>query len=272
MTTPLAPAIACSRMYNLSPRISEQWDRLFHWLSRRSDVDLEVIPHAAPAPLSELWARSDMGVVFMCGYPFSKLAAEERPVPLAAPVSLADWSKGQPVYASHIVVGRDASFDLADLPGLRWGWTVRDSQSGYNAPREFFAEIANEHSALETVGPLLNPHGVIEAIRTNAIDVGAIDAYAFQLLELHEPDMLAPLRVIATTRPAPFPLLVAARQLPLETIDALQAALLDAHRSPDGRAILKSLGLAGFAKPDMAAYGQLPARAKAIDDALSGRW
>ncbi len=272
MTTPLAPAIACSRMYNLSPRISAQWDRLFQWLSSHSDVDLEIIPHAAPAPLSELWVRSDMGVVFMCGYPFSRLTAEERPVALAAPVSLADWSKGQPVYASHIVVGRDVSYDPADLAALRWGWTVRDSQSGYNAPREFFADIANGRSAGETVGPLLNPYGVIEAIRSNAIDVGAIDAYAFQLLELHEPDMLAPLRVIATTRPAPFPLFVAARQLPRETIDALRAALLDAHRSPDGRAILGSLGLAGFARPDAAAYDQLPARAKSIDDALSGRW
>jgi len=272
MTTPLAPPIACSRMYNLSPRISEQWDRLFHWLSHRADIDLEIIPHAAPAPLSELWARPDMGIVFMCGYPFSRLAPEERPVPLAAPVSLADWAKGEPVYASHIVARRSASFDLADLPALRWGWTVRDSQSGYNAPREFFAEIANGRPVRETIGPLFNPRGVIEAIGANVIDVGAIDAYAYQLLELHEPDMLASLRVIATTRPAPFPLLVAARQLPLEIIDVLQAALLEAQQSPDGCAILKSLGLAGFARPDMAAYDQLPARAKAIDDALAGRW
>ncbi|ENN88102.1 ABC-type phosphate/phosphonate transport system [Rhizobium freirei PRF 81] len=213
-----------------------------------------------------------MGAVFMCGFPFSKLAATERPVPLVAPVSLADWAKGQPVYASHIVAAREKPFAEADLATLRWGWTVRDSQSGYNAPREFFAEIANGHSAHEAIGPLLNPRGVVEAIRAGAIDVGAIDAYAYQLLELHEPDLIAPLRVIATTRPAPFPLFVAARQQPSERIDALQAALLDAHRSPEASDILSSLGLAGFAKPDIAAYDRLPARAQAIDDALGGRW
>lgn len=94
-------------MYNLSPKISGLWDRLFDWLSSQSGINLEVIAHAAPAPLSELWARPDMGTVFMCGFPFSRLAAAERPVPIAAPVSLADWAEGRPVYASHIVAAHD---------------------------------------------------------------------------------------------------------------------------------------------------------------------
>jgi len=259
-------------MYNLSPKISGLWDGLFGWLSSHSGVDLEVIAHAAPAPLSELWARPDMGAVFMCGFPFSRLAAAERPVPLAAPVSLADWGEGRPVYASHIVAAHDKPLTESDLSAVRWGWTVRDSQSGYNAPREFVAALGNGRSVRETVGPLLNPRGVVEAIGAGTIDVGAIDAYAYQLLEMHEPDMIAPLRVVATTRPAPFPLLVAARQQSAETIAALQGALLGAHRNPEGRDILRSLGLAAFAEPDIAAYEQLPARARAIDVALGGAW
>lgn len=270
MTT--RPAIASSRMYNLSPKIAGLWDRLFGWLSSQSGIDLEVIAHAAPAPLSELWARPDMGAVFMCGFPFSRLAAFGRPVPLAAPVSQADWANGQPVYASHIVAGHDKPFTEADLSAVRWGWTVRDSQSGYNAPREFIAAIANGRSLRETVGPLLNPRGVVEAIRMGAIDVGAIDAYAYQLLQMHDPEMIAPLRVVATTRPAPFPLLVAARQQSPETIAALRDTLLGAHRNPEGSNILNALGLAAFAEPDIAAYEQLPARARAVNEALGGTW
>ncbi|WP_432444126.1 phosphate/phosphite/phosphonate ABC transporter substrate-binding protein [Rhizobium tropici] len=265
------PAIACSRMYNLSPKISGLWDRLFHWLAHRSDVELEVIAHAAPAPLSELWARPDMGAVFMCGFPFSRLAKAERPLPLVAPVSLADWANGQAVYASHIVAARDRPLAKADLAAMRWGWTVRDSQSGYNAPREFFASLAGGQPASKTFGPLLNPRGVIEAIRSGAVDVGAIDAYACQLLEMHEPDMIASLQVIATTKPAPFPLLVASQQQAPETVAALRAALLGAHKDPVGRDILGSLGLAAFAEPDIAAYELLPARAHAVDEAL-GTW
>jgi ABC-type phosphate/phosphonate transport system substrate-binding protein len=258
-------------MYNLSPRISTLWDQLFHWLADRSGVELEVIAHAAPAPLSELWARPDMGAVFMCGFPFSQLSPAERPQPLAAPVSLADWANGQPVYTSHIVAARDKQLTEADLATARWGWTVRDSQSGYNAPREFFAMLANRPSAAQTVGSLLNPRGVVDAIRSDTIDVGAIDAYAFQLMAMHEPDMIAPLRIVATTKPAPFPLLVAARQQSADIVDALRAALLGAHQDTEGSDILASLGLSAFAKPDVAAYDQLPIRARAIDAAL-GAW
>lgn len=269
MTT--SSAIACSRMYNLSPKISGLWDELFHWLADRSGVELEIIAHAAPAPLSDLWGRPDMGAVFMCGFPFSRLSPAERPQPLAAPVSLADWANGQPVYASHIVAAQGKSLTEADLATVRWGWTVRDSQSGYNAPREFFATLANRPAAAQIVGPLLNPRGVVDAIRSDTIDVGAIDAYAFQLMAMHEPDMVALLRIVATTKPAPFPLLVAARQQSPNVVNALRTVLVGAHRDPEGSDILASLGLSAFAEPDIAAYDQLPIRARAIDAAL-GTW
>ena len=67
---------------------------------------------------------------------------------------------------------------------------------------------------------------------------GAIDAYAYQLLELHEPQAVAGLRVIATTDPAPFPMLVCARQQPVETVAALRTALWRIHETTEGRAIL----------------------------------
>src|SRR6218665_3423610 len=101
MTPALALPIACSRMYNLSPAIRGAWDDLFGWLGRESGTDLQIVAHAAPAPLSELWNRPDMGAVFMCGFPFSQMPEEARPVALAAPGSTEEWARGGPLYASH---------------------------------------------------------------------------------------------------------------------------------------------------------------------------
>ncbi|MGF6232802.1 ABC-type phosphate/phosphonate transport system substrate-binding protein [Inquilinus ginsengisoli] len=266
------PLIACSRMYNVGPKVRGLWDDLFAWLSEESGIQLEVIAHAAPAPLSELWARPDLGATFMCGYPFSLLSADERPVALAAPVSTAPWADGRPLYASHIVAARDATFDPADLPALRWGWTVRDSQSGYHAPRAFLAGLPRPKSPVTAIGPLLNPNGVVDAIATGRIDVGAIDAYAWQLLETHEPEALAPLRIIATTQVTPVPLLVASRRQPAETVSILRRALLRAHHDDRGRRILASLGLSQFATPDVAAYDSLPKRAQDSDRLLAASW
>ena len=259
-------------MYNLSPTIRGLWDDLFMWLCGETGIELRIVAHAAPLPLSELWQRPDMGAVFMCGYPFSKMAPDERPVALAAPVSVAAWGHGKPVYASHIVTGRRSTIDRADLGSARWGWTVRDSQSGYHAPRAYLAGLPDVRLTGETVGPLLNPAGIVEAIDTGRIEVGAIDAYAYQLLEMHEPDTVSSLRIVATTEPAPFPLLVAARQQPADTVSALRRALLTAHLGDAGRAVLKPLGLSGFAEPDLSDYESLPARAQEADRALGVTW
>jgi ABC-type phosphate/phosphonate transport system substrate-binding protein len=264
--------VACSRMYNVGPKVRELWDGLFAWLSEESGIRLEVIAHAAPAPLSELWARPDLGAAFMCGYPFSLLQADERPVALAAPVSTAAWADGRPAYASHIVAARDAAFDPADLPALRWGWTVRDSQSGYHAPRGFLAGLPRPKTPVTAIGPLLNPNGVVDAVVAGRIDIGAIDAYAWQLLEMHQPEVLAPLRIIATTPATPNPLLVASRQQPADLVSALRDTLLQAHHSAQGQSILASLGLSRFAAPDVAAYDSLPKRAQDSDRLLAASW
>jgi ABC-type phosphate/phosphonate transport system substrate-binding protein len=267
------PLIACSRMYNLSPQIASIWDELFAWLSNDSRIDLDVIRHPAPAPLSELWGRPDMGVVFMCGFPFSEIPDNDKPQPLAVPISSADWANSLPVYASHIVVRADAPIEVADLGSVRFGWTVRDSQSGYNAPRRFLAQQLQKRPFTgQAIGPLLNPKGVIDALIANEIDAGALDAYAWQLLEQHEPAMIADLRVLATTETAPFPLLVTAKQQPKEIVAALKASLLKASQCNKGRVILQSLGLSGFADPNLSNYESLSAQARHSDYTLEQPW
>lgn len=265
-----APLIACSRMYNLSPAIRARWDDLFTWVSNQAGVELEIIAHAVPASLPELWARPDMGAVFMCGYPFSQLSEYERPIILAAPVCKAPWSGDRPRYASHIVVAADGpSGSSMKRERAVWGWTVRDSQSGYHAPRAFLAgQVRQEPAVMRTVGPLLNPTGVLEALHSRRIDVGAIDAYAYELLLLHEPDTLTGLTITATTEPMPCPMLVAARAAPARQVSALREALLWAHESAGGRAVLAPLALARFDLPDASDYRVLRERADATNRSI----
>ncbi|MBY5795786.1 phosphate/phosphite/phosphonate ABC transporter substrate-binding protein [Rhizobium leguminosarum] len=270
----ISKPIACSRMYNLSPRIRGLWDALFALVSLRSGVELEIIAHAAPAPLSELWTRPDMGAVFMCGYPFSRMPEGFRPAALAAPVSNEAWSLDQPFYASHILVASTGPVNaVADLAAARWGWTVRDSQSGYHAARSFLAgQFAGKMKPSMTVGPLLNPSGIVAALKDGRIDAGAIDAYAFQLLSMHERDAIDGLRILATTDPLPAPLLVAAQTLPANIATALQRSLAMLHETPEGAAALERLGLRRFSPVAPSAYDVLPQRADDADRRLGISW
>jgi ABC-type phosphate/phosphonate transport system substrate-binding protein len=274
MPMPPFRAIACSRMYNLSPAIRAAWDELFVWLGAEANVDLDIVAHAAPLPLSELWARPDMGAVFMCGYPFSRLASDQRPTVLAAPVSSQSWAEGRPLYASHIlVVDKGPITTTAQLMTARWGWTVRDSQSGYHAPRAYLATRPDAGSTLpDAVGPLLNPTGIVAALRDGRIEAGAIDAYAHQLLSMHEPQQLSGLQIVATTASVPAPMLVSAQNLPAQTVASLRQTLLRAHESAEGRGILERLGLLRWSAVDLPDYDQLPERADAADRVLAFSW
>ena len=79
--------VANARMYSVNAGAAAAWKDLFEWLAGASNVDLRVIDHAFPAPLSELWSRPDLGCAFMCGFPYK--LTDHPPRPVAAPVPLA---------------------------------------------------------------------------------------------------------------------------------------------------------------------------------------
>jgi ABC-type phosphate/phosphonate transport system substrate-binding protein len=217
-------------MYSVNPGAASAWKELFEWLARTSGVDLRVIDHAFPSPLAELWSRPDLGCAFMCGFPFK--LTQHPPRPVAAPVPLGAAVPGRPIYATRLVVNVDSPFQsLQDTFGGRLGYTVQDSHSGYNALRHHLLPYWQQNGGKllyrESVGPLTTPRRVIEAIRAGAIDVGPLDSYALDLMQHHDPGLVAQIRVVATTDSAPIPFLVASRECPDEVVVALQTALME---------------------------------------------
>ena len=79
------PLVANARMYAVSPAARGLWQKLLEWAGEAAGVPLVPIEHAAPAPLEALWSRNDLGLAFMCGYPFAgtkqSLQAVAAPVP-----------------------------------------------------------------------------------------------------------------------------------------------------------------------------------------------
>jgi ABC-type phosphate/phosphonate transport system substrate-binding protein len=243
-------------MYSVNPGVASAWKELFEWLAGASGVDLRVIDHAFPAPLAELWSRRDLGSAFMCGFPYKLMKHPPRPV--AAPVPLGGPMPGKPVYATRLVVKTEsASRSLEDTFGGRIGYTVEDSHSGYNALRHHLLRYRQQRGGnlyRESVGPLTTPRRVIDAILAGEIDVGPLDSYALDLMQRHDPDLVARIRVVATTDTAPIPFLVASRECPDDVVAALQTALTrfgDVAACADLR---ERLCLQGFAPVVIADY------------------
>ena len=247
---------ANARMYSLNPALTTAWRTVLEWVIAHAGVEAAVIDYPAPQPLPALWARADMACAFMCGYPFAR--AQPQPQLLAAPLPSPARYGGQPLYCTDLVVRADSDIaTLADAWGQRLAFTTPESMSGYQAPRRFFAaEAAARGGRLfaSTVGPLLTPRGVVDALLAGQADLGPLDSYAHDLLRLHEPQLAARLRVIASTPLAPIPPLVGAAGIDPAAALRLGAALLEVAGAAELAATRAALLLHGFARIPASGY------------------
>ena len=259
--------IANARMYSVNPATAEAWRSLLSWVVARADVAVEVIDYPAPQPLPALWARDDLACAFMCGYPISRSAAP--PTVLAAPIPSPAEYGARPVYWTYLVARRDGPVQtLADAFGRRFAYTTPDSQSGYQAPRALFAAYLGERATplfSATVGPLITPRRVVDAVLAGEADLGPVDSYAFDLMRLHEPSRVERLAVIAGTAPTPIPPLVGAPALPLAEATRLMNALLSVAEARELAGVRDALLLRGFAAASAADYAVLREAALGAD-------
>ena len=257
--------IANARMYAVGAQTGELWRALLSAVTAQGGLNVEVIEHAPPAAIDDLWRRTDMAAVFMCGLPYSR--ADPKPTLIAAPVPAAAEFAGLPKYWSELVVRSDSPFyDLESTLGGTICLTAPNSQSGYAAALQYLmafdaartAKAGGACSPLyrEIAAPAVTPLGAVTAVVSGAADVAPIDAYAYRLLQKYRGDLTSKLRTVALTARTPIPPLVASN----EGATALRAAFTAAHRDPALKVLLAGLELSHFVTPDPRDYDALRIR------------
>jgi ABC-type phosphate/phosphonate transport system substrate-binding protein len=242
-------AIMNARMYAVTPAVEAAWRSLLERITAAAGVSFDYVSYPAPQPLETLWARPDLGCVFMCGYPVALQLA--RVVPLAAPIPRAAWAAGRPVYRSDLIVREDAPYrTLEDTFGGRAGWTVEHSHSGFNAFRHHLLQYRPaSRPALygEMVPNLVTARAILDSVREGRIDVGPLDAYWHLLIAKYNPALTSGIRVLDATDVATLPAFVTAISTPVSTISALRNAFASVSRHPWFGEYADSLLIEGFA-------------------------
>src|SRR5271165_4963968 len=197
--------IANARMYAVSPEAAALWRQLLSAVIARAGLDVELIEHAEPTPIEELWQRSDMAAVFMCGLPYAR--AEPRPQLIAAPVPSPAAFLDRPEYWSEWVVRKDSSAQrIEDAFGGRIALTVGHSQSGFLAA---LTDIRGRSRTFppyrELIAPQITPQGALRAVLEDRADVAPIDAYTLCLLRAFRSDLTDAVRIIGRTAATPIP-------------------------------------------------------------------
>jgi ABC-type phosphate/phosphonate transport system substrate-binding protein len=251
--------VANARMYSATPAGKAAWHRILRWALDAAGLPWEVIDHDAPAPLSALWARDDLGLALMCGLPFARRQPPAQLV--AAPIPSPGRYGGRPVYCTDIVVRAGAPYRiLQDTFGGVAGYTLADSLSGgvaFNLHLQPFRSARQPRLYARTVGGLVNARGVIDALAAGTIDVGPLDSWYHDQLRRQDPAFAARVRTVASTAWRPLPPFVATAPLAAGELGAVRAALHAATQAPELAADCALLLLAGFAAPPARDYAAL---------------
>lgn len=263
--------VANARMYSATPGVKEAWKSVLAWVLGRAGLTWRVLDYDAPAPLSALWAREDLGCVMMCGLPYTQRAA--RPALVASPVPAGERYAGRPVYFTDLAVRADSPYlTLEDTFGGIVGFTLVDSYSGYVAMRAHLMPYREARSAAlyrKVIGGFVNARQMIEALDAGLIDVGPLDSYYFDLLRANDPGCAQKVRIVGSTDAAPIPAFVSTATLARGDLERLQDALLRAGTAPELGAQREALQLARFTVPqeqDYATIGSALAQSRGFLD------
>jgi ABC-type phosphate/phosphonate transport system substrate-binding protein len=248
--------IANASMYSVTPQVAAQWRKLLAAVLEQAGEPIDIVDHAPPAPISELWSRPDKAAVFMCGLPYS--LATPRPALVVAPIPSPRAYGGRACYWTDVVVRADSPFQaLEQTFGHRLALTTPESQSGYAALLHALMPYGGDKPIYrEIVEPRFTPLGALTAVIEDKAEVAPLDSYALALLAKYAPDLTAQVRVIKSTEPTAVPALVASGP----ASPKLTAAFLAADATPSMRALMDQLLLARFARPEVKAYDALRER------------
>lgn len=248
--------ITSFRMYNAVPRAAAAWRALFARVFDDLGLDVRVIDHGFPLPIEALWSDPELCCAFMCGWPFARSASGMQPI--VAPVPSPPRYEGHPRYCSDFLAREEDGWTTLEQSfGHRFGWMAENSHSGFNAPRAHlagFLRADRRQLFSSTVGPLGNPARTIEALRSHAVDVVAVDGFYLDLMRHYEPARLSGLVTLGSTPWSPIPLLVAAPGIDPAIVSVLRAHLVELHTRADYAPLLAGVLLARFVEPDVSVY------------------
>ena len=110
---------------------------------------------------------------------------------------------------------------------------------------------------------------MLRAVASGLAQSGSIDGYVWEAVSATEPDLAAQTKVVWKSEWFGFPPIACRRsQLPTETVQSLQTALINISNTADGMAILEMLQLDGFTVGAENLFDDIRRRIEVLDAAI----
>jgi len=233
---------------------------LERYLTRRLDHPVTLVHRRTYQEITALLLSDQLDAAWICGFPFV-----QHPTELAL-VAVPLW-RGKPLYQSYLIVneGSPAS-TMADLRGTIHAFSDPDSNSGFLVTRYLLATM---HQRPETFFSRFfftyGHRNVIRAVAAGLAQSGSVDGYVWEVVNELEPSLTAGTRVVRKSELLGFPPVACSVRLAAQPrVRAIADVLVSMSQDDEGRRLLATLHLDGFAREDPSLFDRIAEMYRAV--------
>lgn len=228
---------------------------LEHYLAGATGAPVQLISRRTYQEITALLVSAQLDGAWICGYPFVQF--RDRLDLMAVPV----W-RGRPLYQSCLIVRKEREVtDWRKLKGDIHAFSDPDSNSGFLATRALLAR--NGLDPQQFFRRFIFTYGhrnVIRAVASGLCQSGSVDGYVLEVLREVEPGLGHAVKVVRASAWFGFPPIASPKSLRRSPrVKALEQALLEMHKSADGRRVLQMLRLEGFTRAPESLFDSIAA-------------
>lgn len=229
-------AVLIEQDINLNQQVAE-------YIGKRLNAHVDVVYRKSYREINDMLGRAEIDVAFVCGYAYIAGRDDIGLDLLAVPIV-----KGKPLYRSYVIVpSASEDRDLSDLRGKRYAFTDPLSNSGYLVPVFWLSRKGENPETFFKKHIFTRAHyNSIEAVAMRIVDGASVDSYIWEHAKKTNPQLVSRTRVIKESGLLPFPPVVARRGLDEKIKAKVREVLLSMNKDPDGKEILREMGLDGF--------------------------
>ncbi|WP_214905266.1 phosphate/phosphite/phosphonate ABC transporter substrate-binding protein [Bacillus sp. ISL-55] len=225
----------------ISPKASlSKYDYLLEYIESQFGMQVEIVQRQTYQEVDSMLRRGEVDFAFICSLSYVIGLEKGYLVDVAAPVV-----NGRPLYQSYTIVNQNSPYQtLEDLKGKRFAYTDPYSYTGRlsmlsqldkkgETSEDFFGKTYFTYSHDYSV----------KAVELGIVDGATVDGAMFDQMLATEPELSAHIRVIGTGDEAGTPPVVASKKGDPKKIETFSEILFNLRNHPDGRQLLKELGV-----------------------------
>jgi phosphate/phosphite/phosphonate ABC transporter binding protein len=238
--------VAVSAMVSPKETFSTYRD-LLGYIGGRLNYKIQLIQRKTYDEINELFLKRQIDLAFICSGPYAVGKEKYGFEALAVPVI-----RGKPFYQAYLIVNKNSS--LENIEGLRGGvfaMTDPASNTGAMVPLYWLAKMGEKPDTFfKNVTYTYSHDNSILAVAKSLVDGAAVDGMIWEYYNARNPLYTSQTRVIKKSISFGSPPFVASKYLAPKIKEKARDLLLNMHKDPKGRSILKELMIDRFVPPN----------------------